>query len=334
MKKISLYIIIILILIVSGCSTKNSDKPQDVLVVYSPHPLEFIDPIIDEFESETNIIVTIVSAGTGELLNRIENESNDSKGDVLWGGSLASLESKKELFEPYYSINEDAAIFKNKEGYITRFTLVPSVIMVNKNLIGDIEVNGYEDLLQKELKGKIAFADPALSSSSYEQLITQLWAFKDGSVWDSFTYVEKLITNLDGNLLTRSRDVYTGVVDGEFIVGLTFEDPAAKYVQNGAPIEIIYPIEGTIVRPDGVSIISGAKHTDYAKSFIDFVTSYEIQRFIALELNRRSIRSDVEVSDGLKSLDDIILIEDDQQWSSNNKDKIIEVFKKLFYGDN
>lgn len=332
MQKMLLYTIIILIL--SGCSTKHIDKPQDVLVVYSPHPLEFIDPIIDEFEAETNIIVTIVSAGTGELLNRIENESNDSKGDILWGGSLASLESKKELFEPYYSINEDAAIVKNKEGYITRFTLVPSIIMVNKNLIGDIEVNGYEDLLQKELKGKIAFADPALSSSSYEQLINQLWAFKDGSVWDSFTYVEKLITNLDGNLLTRSRDVYTGVVDGEFIVGLTFEDPAAKYVQNGAPIKIIYPVEGTIVRPDGVSIIRGAKHSDYAKSFIDFVTSYEIQRFIALELNRRSIRSDVEVNDGLKSLDDIILIEDDQQWSSNNKDKIIKIFKNLFNGDN
>lgn len=331
MRKIFLFSFIILLL--TGCSTNITEKPQDVLVVYSPHPLEFIDPIIDEFESETNIVVKVVSAGTGELLNRIENESEDTIGDVLWGGSLSTLESKKELFEPYYSINEDAAIFKNEDGYITRFTLVPSVIMVNKNLIGDIEVNGYEDLLQEELKGRIAFADPATSSSSYEQLINQLWAFDDGDIWNSFSYVDKLITSLDGNLLERSRDVYTGVVDGEYFVGLTFEEPAAKYVQSGAPIEIIYPLEGTIVRPDGVSIIKDSKHSDYAKEFIDFVTSYEIQQYISLELNRRSIRKDVDINEGLKSLDDIILIEDDQQWSSDNKDKIIEEFKNLFNGD-
>ena len=331
MRKIFLFSFIFLLL--TGCSTSTIENPQDMLVVYSPHPLEFIDPIIDEFESESNIIVKVVSAGTGELLNRIENESEDTKGDVLWGGSLSTLESKKDLFEPYYSINEDAAIFKNKDGYITKFTLVPSVIMVNKNLIGDIEVNGYEDLLQEELKGRIAFADPATSSSSYEQLINQLWAFNDGDIWNSFSYVDKLITNLDGKLLERSRDVYTGVVDGEYFVGLTFEDPAAKYVQNSAPIEIVYPIEGTIVRPDGVAIIKDSKHSDYAKKFIDFVTSYEIQQYISLELNRRSIRKDVEINDGLKSLDDILLIEDDQQWSSDNKDKIIEKFKKLFNGD-
>lgn len=331
MRKILLFSFLLLLL--TSCSSTTIEKPQDILVVYSPHPLEFIDPIIDEFESETNIIVKVVSAGTGELLNRIENEQENTEADVLWGGSLSTLESKKELFQPYFSINEDAAILKNEQGYITRFTLVPSVIMVNKNLIGEIKVTGYEDLLQDELKGRIAFADPATSSSSYEQLINQLWAFKEGDIWNSFSYVEKLITNLDGNLLERSRDVYTGVIDGEFFVGLTFEEPAAKYVQSGAPIEIIYPIEGTIVRPDGVAIIKGANHYDYAKSFIDFVTSYEIQRFIALELNRRSIREDVEVNEGLKSLDDIVLIEDDQQWSSDNKNTIIEEFKRLFGGE-
>lgn len=331
MKKV--IIIVVLMFVISGCDSNLVSELEEVLVVYSPHPLEFIDPIIDEFESETNIIVNVISAGTGELLNRIENEIDEPLGDILWGGSLSTLQSKKTLFQPYYSINEEAALFKNEQGYITRFTLVPSIIMVNKNLIGDIKVEGYEDLLQPELKGRIAFADPATSSSSYEQLLNQLWAFKEGNVWDSFSYVEQLIINLDGHLLDRSRDVYTGVADGEYFVGLTFEEPAAKYVQTGAPIEIVYPIEGTIVRPDGVAIINNAKHSDEAKAFIDFVTSYEIQRFIALELNRRSIRTDVEVNDGLKSLDDILLIEDDQQWSSKNKNKIIEEFKRLFNGE-
>ena len=50
---------------------------------------------------------------------------------------------------------------KNTEGNLTRFDTIPSVIMVNTDLIGDIRMEGYEDLLNPELKGKIAFADPA-----------------------------------------------------------------------------------------------------------------------------------------------------------------------------
>lgn len=44
--------------------------------------------------------------------------------------------------------------FKNREGNMSRFTDIPSVIMVNTNLIGDVKVEGYEDLLQPELKGQ------------------------------------------------------------------------------------------------------------------------------------------------------------------------------------
>src|SRR5690625_6653663 len=44
------------------------------------------------------------------------------------------------------------------------------------DLIGDIEINGYKDLLNPELKGKIAAADPASSSSAFAQLTNMLLA--------------------------------------------------------------------------------------------------------------------------------------------------------------
>lgn len=315
---------IVLLLMVSGCVEDQSVTQSERLTILSPHPLEFIDPIIGEFENATGIQVEIVSAGTGELLSRIEN---NEVGDVLWGGSLSTLEPKKELFEPYFSENEAYAIDKNEDGAITRFTLVPSVIMVNSNLIGNIQIEGYQDLLNPELKGRIAFADPSKSSSSYEQLINQLWAFKGDSIHDGWSYVDQLLLNMDGILLNSSRDVYTGVVEGEFFVGLTFEEAAAKYVQIGAPINIIYPKEGTIVRPDGVSIIKGSSQLEQAQAFVDFVTSYEIQALIASELNRRSIRSDIDQAIGLKSYEDIVILEDDQEWSSKNKYNILSTFK-------
>ena len=261
---------------------------------------------------------------------RIETEENEPVGDVLWGGSLSSLESKKNLFEVYWSDNEDNAIYKNTDGFITRFTMVPSVIMVNSNLIGGIKINGYEDLLNPELKGKIAFADPSKSSSSYEQLLNQIWAMGQGDEEVGWDYVEALVENLDGQLLEGSSAVYNGVVQGEFVVGLTFEEPAAKFVENGAPVKIIYPVEGTLVSPDGVSIIKNAPHLAYAQEFVDFVTSYEIQTFITTELNRRSIRNDVSEAGGLISYEAIDLVENDQKWSADNKIALLERYNKVF----
>lgn len=323
------YLVMISTMLFVGCANESETEKNEVLVVYSPHSLEFIDPIISEFENETNIAVKIISAGTGELVNRIENESDSPQGDVLWGGSLSVLESKKTLFEPYISVNDEAAIYKNPDGYITRFTLMPSVIMVNTNLIGDMEIKGYSDLLHPDLIGRIAFADPSKSSSSYEQLLNQLWAFKDTSIEDGWTYVEALTKQFEGRLVESSRGVYTGVIEGEYFIGLTFETPAAQYVQNGAPIEVVYPEEGVIVRPDGVAIIKGAIHVDAAKAFVDYVTSYDVQKMIANELNRRSIRMDVEASQGLKSFEAMVIIEDDENWSSENKNLILERFNAL-----
>ena len=84
--------------------------------------------------------------------------------------------------------------------------------------------------------------------------------------WD---YVQKLCENLDGKLLSGSSAVYKGVADGEYAVGLTFEEGGAKYVADGAPVKLVYMKEGVISKPDGIYIIKNAKHMDNAKKFIE-----------------------------------------------------------------
>ena len=42
--------------------------------------------------------------------------------------------------------------------------------------------------------------------------------------WD---YVDKFIANLGGKMCNSSSQVYKGVAGGEYVVGLTWEDPAA-----------------------------------------------------------------------------------------------------------
>src|SRR5690625_7847272 len=88
------------------------------------------------------------------------------------------------------------------------------------DLIGDIEINGYKDLLNPELKGKIAAADPASSSSAFAQLTNMLLAmggdYTSDKGWD---YVAALVENLDGKVASGSGDVHKGVADGEYVVG-------------------------------------------------------------------------------------------------------------------
>lgn len=302
------------------------------LVVYCPHPLEFINPLVSEFESQTGIKVEVIAAGTGELLKRVESEQANPLGDIFWGGSLSTMKPQMALFESYQSVNEEFIQegMKNVEGPLTRFTDIPSVIMVNTDLIGDIEVNGYEDLLNPELKGKIAHCDPSKSSSSYEHLINMLYAMGSGNPDAGWDYVGKLCENLDGKLLSGSSAVYKGVADGEYVVGLTFEEGAAKYVADGAPVKVVYMEEGVISKPDGVYIIKNAKNMDNAKLFIDFITGKDAQNIIVEQLNRRSVRTDVPAPSYLLPKEEMNIIFDDEELVVAKKEEWLEKFNEIF----
>ena len=114
---------------------------------------------------------------------------NDGCIDVLWGGSLLNVGEYEEYFLPYRTENSHNIIpdFRYVGDGITCFSDVPSVLMVNTDLIGDIEIKGYADLLNPELKGKIAFADPSNSSSSFEHLTNFIKSDKDND------YVQRIL---------------------------------------------------------------------------------------------------------------------------------------------
>ncbi|MDF2514654.1 MAG: extracellular solute-binding protein family 1 [Herbinix sp.] len=314
-----------------AAATETTEATGD-LVIYCPHPLEFINPLVSEFESQTGIKVEVIAAGTGELLKRVESEQANPLGDIFWGGSLSTMKPQMNLFESYQSVNEEFVqeTMKNVEGPLTRFTDIPSVIMVNTDLIGDIEINGYEDLLNPELKGKIAHCDPSKSSSSYEHLINMLYAMGKGDPDAGWDYVGKLCENLDGKLLSGSSAVYKGVADGEYVVGLTFEEGGAKYVADGAPVKLVYMEEGVISKPDGVYIIKNAKNMANAKAFIDFITGKDAQTIIVEQLNRRSVRTDVPAPSYLLPKEEMNIIFDDEDLVVEKKEEWLEKFNDVF----
>jgi iron(III) transport system substrate-binding protein len=310
-------------------------SPPDDLVVYCPHPVDFIDAIVQEFEVETGLKVEVVAGGTGELLKRIEGERAAPRGDLMWGGSRASLEQYRNLFEPYVSGNESAFLpgYADAAHTYTPFTAVPTVFMYNRNLMPPSGYpRGWAELLDPRWRGKIAFADPAVSSSSFEALVNMLFAMGKGDPEKGWQYVALFVGNLGGRLLGGSSEVYGGVASGEYAIGVTFEEAAAIYRRQGAPVGIVYPAEGTIVEPDGVAIIKGARNSANARLFVDFVSSRKVQAKIARDLNRRSCRTDVPAATGLLDLGSIHIIQGDYRWAAANKERILERFRRLAKG--
>ena len=331
MKRIIITILFVLGLSF-GCSTEKSETGENSLVIYCPHPLELINPLVDDFKAKNpGVNVDVIAAGTGELIKRVESEKDNPLGDILWGGSLNLARTKIDLFESYTSTNEENILdyYKNIEGPLTRFTTMPSVLMVNTNLTGNIKIEGYEDLLNPALKGKIAAADPSTSSSAYEHLINMLYAMGKGDPEKGWDYVQKLCANLDGKLLSGSSAVYKGVADGEYAVGLTFEEGGANFVSAGSPVKLVYMKEGAVFKPDGIYIIKNAKNMENAKKFVDYATSYDVQKKVN-ELNRRSIRNDLPPSDILLSIDKINVIQDDENVVEPNKQKWLDKFRDIF----
>jgi hypothetical protein len=183
MKKLST-VLAVLIAVAALCAfgTAPASAASSELVIYCPHPLTFITPLVEAFQKQSGIKTEVITAGSGELLKRVEAEQANPMGDIFWGGSLGTMKAKIKLFENYKSANEGHVYkeFKNTEGSLTRFTDIPSVLMVNTNLIGKIKVEGYQDLLNPALKGKIAFADPSKSSSSFEHVVNILYGHGQG----------------------------------------------------------------------------------------------------------------------------------------------------------
>ena len=306
-------------------TNKSAGEKEDTLVVVSPHPTEFMIPLIQEFENETGIAVEIISCGTTEAISSIMNNENI---DVLWGGSLLAVGPYRECFASYKTLNRAVFMedYKNVEAEFTCFSNVPSVLMINKDIIGDIKITGYRDLLQKELKGQIAFADPGGSSSAFEHLVNMLYAMGEGEPEQGWDYVKEFAKNLNGVLLGNSSAVYKGVANGEFKVGLTFEEAAVTMLKSDKHIEIVYMEEGVVSTPDGIYISKNSSRQDSAKRFVDFMTSKDAQRFMASDLGRRSVRKDVEDSTLVIPMDEINNITVDKEMVVENKYKWLSQF--------
>jgi len=307
-----------------------------VLTIVSPNSDGLLS-IIPVFEAKTGITVTVESLGSGDAMKRIESERENPTFDLMYGGSLANYVANAGLFQDYLSPEDGELIaeYRNVLGFCTNYTIDGSVLLVNTELLAElgIEIKGYADLLQPELKDKIVSADPVASSSAFCQLTNMLLAMGGYESEEAWQYVTDLFTNINGKVVSSSSSVYKGVYNGEYVVGLTYEDPCVTLLKDGADnIQIIYPIEGTVFLPAQIGIVNDAKNLENARAFVDFMLSEEAQIFLGEQTTSRPIRPVDAKNDWVIPLEDIHLIFEDSAYVTGHTAELKEKVQDIIMG--
>lgn len=289
--------LILAALLLTGCvrvpaqdASAFAPEEENRLVVCTSHKEKVYAPIIEEFEQRTGVWVEVRTGSTAVLLEQIAG--GESGCDLMFGGGSDSLGAYRACFSPYVSENAAAIApeFDLGEGDWTPFSLVPMVLVYNTKLVRQNFPTGWADLLDPGWCGRIAFADPAASGSSYSALCT----FLQVCGGDTQQTLAAFYRNLDGQIIPDSSEVIAAVADGSCYIGVTLEENARKAVADGLDVAIVYPEEGTCVLPDGAAVVRGCAHEENARAFLDFLLLSETQQRLSDELYRRSVRADAE----------------------------------------
>ena len=305
-----------------GDSGPSSFAPEEEerLVVYTSHKEEVWWPIVHEFEERTGIWVDVVTGGTNELLSRIAQEAENPAADVMFGGGVDSLEVYGDCFEPYVCTQQEsiAERYRSEDGLWTPFSALPVVLIYNPKLLAAGEITAWADLLQPELRGKIAFTDPGVSGSCFTGLVTLLQAVGG----DQDAALQQFARQLDGRELDSSGEILSAVSSGSCWVGVTLEETAWKRMEAGESLAVVYPRDGTSAVPDGSALIRGAAHPDNARCFLDFTVSQEVQQLLS-DQYRRPVRTDVAADPALPDLAEVPLLDYDLTWAGEHHDAIL-----------
>ncbi len=329
-KKLFFLMLVVMTILLVGCADKEEEtadstaiEPTDEVTLYYSNSTEWADPIIQEFEDQTGVRVNLVQDGTSSLFARIRAEAANPQADVVWGGVIDTYRANQNLLQQYTPSTSEAlkgdAVDPN--GYYTGFDMGPMVMIYNTELVGNAPTQ-WADLLDPKYKGQIASADPTASSSSFACLMSIILAYgtDDGK---GYAFIEDFVANLDGKVIGSSSGVPRGVADGEYMVGLTYEEAALRYIESGAAIGIVYPEEGTSSSPSGCAIVKDSKNLINAQKFIDYLTSEEVQSQLG-NLNRRSVRVDVPDPDTMEAWENINFVEMDIDWTAANTDDFVD----------
>jgi iron(III) transport system substrate-binding protein len=245
------------------------------------------EKIVESFEAGHDTDVNMVRLSSGEAYAKIRAEARNPQTDLWWAGSGdPHLQAANDgLTQPYESPRlaelHDWALAQAKTSDYRTVGVYAGVLGWGYNTeIFDKKGLGapkcWADLLDPGLKGEIQIADPNSSGTAYTALATLVQLMGEE---EAFDYLKKLGSNVSQYTKSGSAPVKSAA-RGEAGLGIVFMHDAVAQAEQGFPISVVAPCEGTGYEVGSMSIVDGAYNLDAAKEFYDWVLSPEAQNLM------------------------------------------------------
>ena len=283
MKKLSLLFIIVILL--TGCTTKKYDGVVNVLNWSSYIP----DEVINSFEEEYNIKVNYGTYSSNEELLAKVSSSKKGTYDVLFPSDyMVELMIEKDMLLPldkskfnnYSNIN---SVFLNQEYdkdnvYSLPFLLATSVIAYNKEHVSNI--TDYSDLVNEEyLNNMVVLDDERITIGALLQAV--------GYDINDYHHLEEaydFYLKIKDNIKAFDSDApKTFLITNETDIGIIWNAEAILANAENPNIEIVYPTSGYALSMDNYVITKESKNIDNAYLFIDYLLRNDVCRKIVEE---------------------------------------------------
>lgn len=309
-----------------GAAETSAAGGTGKLTIYSAASEGEAEKLAAKFnELYPGIKVTIIRAGSGDLVTRVKTEWPKPEGDVILLMASENLDQIYDMLEPYKCANHNAFAPENRDSadvpkyYGTSMPL--QAIMYNTNMLSKADApKSWKDLADPKYKGEIILGNPASSGSSYAQLYMMYKLY-------GMDFVAKVVKN--ATYVASSTAGPDSVARGEYAITVTGEANIAKKIDAGDPVAYVLPAEGTGHRIEGSAILANSANLDSAQKFIDFMTSDEAFVIVRDECFRRPISTAISGPKHLPDLIDMTFFTYDAKEAASLKKELVTKFNGL-----
>ena len=289
------FIVVILILFISvvviiknNYSTNREEKAElNVLNWTSYIPSE----VISGFEEESGIKVNYGTYSSNEeLLAKVASAAPGTYDLIFPSDYMIDLMKRRELLEPLEksqlknldNINEAflGQEYDKENEFSLPFLLATSVLVYDSEKTD--RISSYHDLLNKNLKNDVILLDDQriiigafLNAEGFGSNDTD-----DAHLEKAYEFYEQLKPNIKA---FDSDSPKTFFITGEVDAGLVWNAEAILAQEENENLKITYPAEGFTLSMDNYAIVKGAKNTDAAYKFIDYLLRNEVCEKIVAE---------------------------------------------------
>lgn len=316
----------------------TSSVQAEAITVYTSYEEDELTAFLDRMRDDLpDLDVNVLRLSTGDLMARILAESSNPQHDVIWGWAVTSLIDPRigALLEAYEPENMDRVSerFRDPDGKWFAVTGYMGAFCVNNAVLeqkGLPMPTSWADLLDPVYEGEIVMPNPASSGTGYLQIasILQMMGEEDG-----WAFLRDLDNNMAQYIKSGSRPCNVAS-QGEYAVGASFALRAIKNIEEGYPITMVIPSEGTGNELEANALMATSQNKDAAKRFLDWTLSNaavdEYYKWKEIVTVSGGSMPQSFLDAGLPEDISTVMWDMDFAWSAENRDRVLAQWQEEF----